>query len=46
MTDHRINLTVYRLDEVLSGSLDLLLKPVIEEFKAEQLSSMAQEGSL
>ena len=46
VTDHRINLTVYRLDEVLSGSLDLLLKPVIEEFKAEQLSSMAQEGSL
>lgn len=46
VTDHRINLTVYRLDEVLSGSLDLLLKPVIEEFKAEQLASMAQDSAL
>ena len=46
ITDHRINLTVYRLDEVLSGSLDLILKPVIEEFKAEQLASMASQGAL
>ena len=46
ITDHRINLTVYRLDEVLSGNLDLLLKPVIEEFKAEQLASMAKAGAL
>src|SRR5574344_664738 len=46
ITDHRINLTVYRLDEVLSGNLDLVLKPVIEEFKAEQLASMASQGAL
>lgn len=46
ITDHRINLTVYRLDEVLGGDLDLMLKPVIEEFKAEQLASMASQGAL
>ena len=46
ITDHRINLTVYRLDEVLSGNLDLILKPVIEEFKAEQLAQMASRGAL
>lgn len=46
VTDHRINLTVYRLDEVLSGSLDLLVKPVIEEFKAEQLAGMTSESAL
>lgn len=45
VTDHRINLTLYRLDEVMEGNLDLLLKPVIEEYQAEQLSQMAQ-GSL
>ena len=46
ITDHRINLTVYRLDEVLGGNLDLVLKPVIEEFKAEQLAQMATQGAL
>ncbi len=46
VSDHRINLTVYRLDEVLAGDLDLLLKPVIEEFKAEQLSQMAKDSAL
>ncbi|MDO5352143.1 MAG: peptide chain release factor 1 [Succinatimonas sp.] len=46
ITDHRINLTLYRLDEVLSGDLDLLLKPVIEEYKAEQLVQMTSEGNL
>jgi len=46
ITEHRINLTVYRLDEVLSGNLDLILKPVIEEFKAEQLAAMATQGAL
>ncbi len=46
VTDHRINLTLYRLDEVMSGDLDLLLKPVIEEYKAQQLADMATENGL
>ncbi len=28
VTDHRINLTLYRLDEVLDGALDLLIEPL------------------
>ena len=46
VTDHRINLTLYRLNEVLEGDLDLILKPVIEEYQAEQLSEMAKQGGL
>lgn len=46
VTDHRVNLTLYRLNEVMEGKLDLLLTPVIEEYKAEQLAEMAQQGGL
>ena len=46
VTDHRINLTLYRIDEIMEGNLDLLLKPVIEEYQAEQLAEMAQQGAV
>lgn len=46
VTDHRINLTLYRLSEVMEGDLDLILKPVIEEYQAEQLAEMARLGGL
>lgn len=46
VTDHRINLTLYRLAEVMEGDLDLLLHPVIEEYQAEQLAEMARQGGL
>ncbi|MFI5166137.1 MAG: peptide chain release factor 1 [Thermoanaerobaculales bacterium] len=37
VTDHRIGLTVHRLQEILDGSLDLLLDPLIAQFQAERL---------
>jgi peptide chain release factor 1 len=37
VTDHRIGLTVHRLQEILDGSLDLLLEPLIGHFQAERL---------
>lgn len=37
VTDHRINLTLYRLDEVLHGELDVLVQPLIQEHQADQL---------
>ena len=37
VTDHRIGLTIHRLQEVLDGSLDLLLEPLIAQFQAERL---------
>lgn len=44
VTDHRIGLTLYRIDEILDGNLDLLLEPVIGEFRAEQLAELARGG--
>lgn len=43
MTDHRINLTLYKLDEIMQGSLDQLINPLVQEYQAEQLSSLANE---
>ncbi|MGC8917519.1 MAG: peptide chain release factor 1 [Thermoanaerobaculum sp.] len=37
VTDHRIGLTVYRLQEVLDGELDLILDPLITHFQTERL---------
>jgi peptide chain release factor 1 len=42
VTDHRINLTVYQLDTVLQGNLDLLIDPLVSEHQAEQLAAIAQ----
>jgi len=38
ITDHRIGLTLYRLDEVLGGDLDLLVEPLLQEHQAELLA--------
>ena len=37
VTDHRIGLTVHRLQEILDGELDLLLDPLTAQFQAERL---------
>jgi len=44
MTDHRINLTLYKLDEIMQGSLDLVVEPLMHEFQAEQLANLAEEN--
>lgn len=38
VTDHRINLTVYRLEDVLEGDLDLIVEPLLAEEAARLLS--------
>ena len=40
VTDHRIGLTLYKLDEVLNGGLDQVIDPLIAAYRASQL----QEG--
>ncbi len=40
VTDHRINLTLYKLDEVLEGSLDQVVQPLINEYQADQLAAL------
>lgn len=41
VTDHRINLTLYKLDEVLSGDLGQVVQPLINEYEADQLAALA-----
>jgi peptide chain release factor 1 len=43
ITDHRINLTLYKLDEVISGDLDPLILPLRQEHQADLLAAMAGE---
>jgi peptide chain release factor 1 len=40
VTDHRVNLTIYKLDEVLSGNLDMLIDPLLLEHQADLLAEM------
>lgn len=42
VTDHRINLTLYKLDEFIQGDLDQVVEPLINEYQAEQLASLAE----
>lgn len=43
VTDHRINLTLYKLDDVMQGQLNQVLEPLINEYQAELLASLASE---
>ena len=44
VTDHRINLTLYRLNEVMEGDLDALVQPIQHEFQADQLASLTENS--
>ena len=43
VTDHRINLTLYRLDEVMEGKLDMLIEPIVQEYQADQLAALSEQ---
>jgi peptide chain release factor 1 len=43
MTDHRINLTLYKLAEVMAGDLEQVIEPLINEYQADQLASLASD---
>lgn len=40
ISDHRINLTVYKLDDVLVGKLEHIIDPLIATFQAEALKTL------
>jgi peptide chain release factor 1 len=40
VTDHRINLTLYKLDEILQGGLDQVIGPLNNEYQADQLAAL------
>ncbi|GIZ53498.1 peptide chain release factor 1 [Noviherbaspirillum aridicola] len=44
MTDHRINLTLYKLDFIMDGDLDELTSALMAEHQAEQLAALAEEA--
>ncbi len=44
MTDHRINLTLYKLDEIMQGSLGHVVDPLMHEYQAEQLANLAEDS--
>ncbi len=41
VTDHRINLTLYKLDDILAGDLDPVIQPLINEHQADQLAALS-----
>jgi peptide chain release factor 1 len=43
LTDHRINLTLYKLDEIMQGSLGQVVDPLMHEYQAEQLANLSNE---
>ena len=43
VTDHRINLTLYKLDEFLQGSLQPVIDPLVAEYQADQLASLDKQ---
>ncbi|HYQ71740.1 MAG TPA: peptide chain release factor 1 [Gammaproteobacteria bacterium] len=43
MTDHRINLTLYKLEEFLAGNLDLAVDPLTNEYQADQLTALNEQ---
>jgi len=42
VTDHRINLTLYQLDDVMDGKLEGVIIPLTREFQAELLAEMSE----
>ncbi len=42
VTDHRINLTLYKLDDVIAGDLGALMEPIRQEHQADMLASLSE----
>ncbi|TSA50530.1 MAG: peptide chain release factor 1 [Nitrosomonadales bacterium] len=43
ITDHRINLTLYKIDQIMEGDLDDLVNALASEHQAEQLAALGEE---
>lgn len=44
VTDHRINLTLYKLDEITNGDLQYIIEPLINEYQADQLAALSEQN--
>ena len=43
VTDHRINLTLYKLDEIMAGKLSLIIEPLSNEYQAELMAELGDD---
>ena len=43
LTDHRINLTLYKLEDIMQGGLEQVLHPLINEHQAELLTQLGED---
>ena len=43
VTDHRINLTLYKMDHIMDGDIDELCSALVAEHQAELLAASVQE---
>lgn len=44
VTDHRINLTLYKIDAIMDGDISELSQALTAEFQAEQLAALGENG--
>jgi peptide chain release factor 1 len=44
VTDHRINLTVYKLDGVMEGELNLIVQPLVSEHQADLMATLGTDA--
>ena len=44
VTDHRIKLTLYSLEEIMSGELDSVIQPLVNEYQADLLVGLSDES--
>jgi len=42
VTDHRINLTLYSLDDILAGGVEAVIEPLLAEYQADQLAALGE----
>jgi peptide chain release factor 1 len=42
VTDHRINLTLYKLDDVMNGNIEELIRALNQEYQAEELANQVE----
>jgi len=44
VTDHRINLTLYKIEQIMDGDIDDLINALSAEHQTEQLAALAEEA--
>ncbi|MGH8594518.1 MAG: peptide chain release factor 1, partial [Gammaproteobacteria bacterium] len=44
VTDHRINLTLYKLEEILNGSMEPVVEALIQEHQTDLIAAMSEQS--